>query len=103
MGERYLIPRRITQRWELVPGWGKPELLICLTGAAGSAGLVGISSLIGLPIYVVALLGLLPLGVAVLLVMPQPTGGCFVDMLLAQRAYMATRKLYLFDFGRDDT
>ena len=103
MIERYLIPRRITQRWELFPGWGKPELLICLAGAGGSAVLVGISTLVGLPVYIVALLGLLPLGVAVLLVMPQPTGGCFFDMLLAQRAYQATRKLYLFDFGRDDT
>ena len=103
MGERYLIPRRITQRWELFPGWGKPELLLCFAGAGVGALLAGLATLLGAPIYLVAPLAALPLTVAVVLAMPMAAGGNMAEWLFALRAYTRTRHLYLFDFGRDDT
>ena len=102
MNGRYLIPRRITQRWELFPGWGKTELLLCLAGAGASAALAGLSALVGLPIAISIRLAVLPLGASVLLGMPQPSGGTFYDLLLAQQTYVSRRHLYLYDIGRDD-
>ena len=102
MSERYLIPRRITQRWELFPGWGKPELLLCLAGAVVGAVLAGASSLLGLPFGFTDLFVVLPVGGAAVLAMPQPTGDSLIGFLTALRAYRSTRHLYLFDHGRDD-
>ena len=99
---RYLIPRRITQRWEMLPGWGWREL-----GAAGVGLGVGVllfvaASLIGLPLWLRALLAIIGLGSGVGLGMPMATGGSMLDMLLEARTYGRTRHLYLYDLGRDD-
>lgn len=100
--DRYLIPRRITQRWELFPGWGWPQL-----GALGIGVLAGllcffIVSLLGVPLFVRVIAFLLPAGGVGFLGKPLPTAESPLDMLLAFRAYAQTRHLYLFDFGRDD-
>ncbi len=102
MTERYLIPRRITQRWELFPGWGKPELLLCLAGAGVGALLAGLATLVGLPLYITAPVAVIPLAVAIVLAMPMAAGESMGVLVLAVRAYGRTQKLYLFDFRRDD-
>lgn len=100
---RYLIPRRITQRWELAPGWGRIELLVA---SAGTAAAVALFLLLGLlpfvPLAARAFVALLIAGAGVIMVAPQPDGSKMLDIALAQRAYRARQRRYLYDFGRDD-
>lgn len=100
---RYLIPRRITQRWELMPGWGWRELGATGIGFAIGAALFALAALLRLPLAVHFLLLLAPTGCAAYMAMPMALGGSFLDMVLAWRAYARTRHLYLYDLGRDDT
>lgn len=99
---RYLIPRRITQRWEIMPGWGWRELASAGIGLATGAVLFALASLIGLPLIIRLLLLLLPAGSLTYLAMPLAMGGSMLDLILAFRAYSRTRHLYLYDLGRDD-
>ncbi len=104
---RYLIPRRITQRWEILPGWGWRELGAAGVGLGIGAVLLLLSLLLptggGWGIAGRSLLVLLPTGCGVGLAMPMVAGGSMLDMLLDARAYGRTRHLYPSDFGRDDT
>ncbi len=99
---RYLIPRRITQRWEILPGWGWRELGSAGVGLGIGALLFAVASLAGLPLWLRALLVIVAAGCGVGLAMPMATGGSMLDMLLDARAYGRTRHQYLYDFGRDD-
>lgn len=99
---RYLIPRRITQRWELSQGWGWREIGAAAIGLLVGALLLGLASLVGLPLAGRALALLLPAGIATYAAMPMPTGENLLDMLLAFRNFARRRHLFLYDFGRDD-
>jgi hypothetical protein len=99
---RYLIPRRITQRWEILPGWGWRELAAAGVGLGVGVVLFAAASLIGLPLWLRALLVVVAVGCGVGLAMPMATGGSMLDMLLDSRAYGRTQHLYMYDLGRDD-
>ena len=103
---RYLIPRRITQRWEILPGWGWRELGSAGMGLGVGTVLLLLSLLLpaggGWGIAGRTLLVLLPAGGGAGLAMPMATGGSMLDMLQGARAYGRTRHFYPYDFGRDD-
>ena len=99
---RYLIPRRITQRFELVAGWGWRQIGAVLAGLGVGVVLALLAWALHLPWWIIALVVLLPAGSGAGLAMPMPTGGSMLDMLVDLRAYGRTRHLYLYDIGRDD-
>lgn len=99
---RYLIPRRITQRWEMFAGIGWRELAVLGIGLLAGALLFGLASLVGLPLAIRAILVILPPGVAFMAARPLPTSESLLDMLLAWHDFSKRRHLYLYDFGRDD-
>lgn len=101
-GERYLVPRRITQRWELFPGWGRRELLTVLVGAAVAAALTTPILILGMPLPLAAVTALLPIGGAAGLAMPQPTSDSLLVLILFWRGYLARPRLYVYDHRRDD-
>ena len=99
---RYLVPRRINQRWEILPGWGSLQLGAAGVGLATGVLLFAAASLAGLPLWLRALLVIVAEGCGVGLAMPMATGGSMLAMLLDSRDYGRTRHMYYYDLGRDD-
>jgi hypothetical protein len=99
---RYLIPRRITQRFEFAPGWGIQEAATVAAGAAAGGLLLLLASLFGLNPGFRLLPPVLVLGASVFAARPLPDGTTLLDLLGAARAFSRSRKLYLYDFSRDD-
>ncbi len=99
---RYLIPRRITQRWELFPGWGWAEIGATGVGLLVGGVLLGLAWLLGLPLAVCVVLLILPAGAGAGIARPLPVGGSALEMLQQGRQFLRDRRLYLFDLGRDD-
>ncbi len=99
---RYLIPRRITQRYELFEGWGWPEVLSALAGLGIGALLSLLATLLRLPLALCVLPGILAGGTGIAIARPMPTGENLLTFLRSARAYTRTRRFYLYDFGRDD-
>ena len=100
---RYLIPRRIQQTWEIMPGWGWTQIGAVGVGLGVGIVLAELAWLIHLPLWIVALLALLPAGAGAGIAMPMAIGGSMLDLLLDARAYGRTRHRYLYDIGRADT
>ena len=100
---RYLIPRRITQRYELFPGWGWPEVLAALAGVALGGLVFGLLSLLNVPLVARLLPALLLAGAVVGIARPMPvTGESALAMLLQARSFFRARQIHLYDIGRDD-
>lgn len=99
---RYLIPRRITQRWELFPGWGWAELAATGIGLLVGAILFALASLLGLPVAVRIFMAILAVGGGAGLARPMPTGDSALVMLQRGRRFYRSPRHYLYDFGRDD-
>ncbi len=102
---RYLIPRRITQRWEIIPGsgWGWAEIGVAAVGLLVGGVLLGLAWLLRAPLWLLALLLILPTGAGVGVAQPMPvTGESGLVMLQQMRQYFQSRRLYLYDIGRDD-
>ena len=99
---RYLIPRRITQRWEVLPGWGWTQLGAVGVGLGVGVVLALLAWVLHLPLWLLALVVLLPAGSGAGIAMPMPTGGSMLDLLLDARAYGRRRHFYLRDMGKED-
>ena len=100
---RYLIPRRITQRWELFPGWGWLELAAVGGGAVVGVVLFLLGIFFRLPLLVRALAFVLPPAAAVFVAKPMVVGGdSLFTQILALRAYLRRPRRYLYDFRRED-
>lgn len=102
MSVRYLIPRRIMQRWEVMPGWGWRQIAALGVGLGVGAVLALLGWLIHLPIWLLVLLVLLPAGSGAGVAMPMPTGGSMLDLLLDAQAYGQAKHFYLFDLRKED-
>jgi hypothetical protein len=99
---RYLIPRRITQRFEFAPGWGIPEAATVLVGAAAGGLLLLFASVLGLNPALRLLPATFLVVAAVFAARPLPDGTTLLELLAAARAFARSRKLYLYDFSRED-
>lgn len=99
----YLIPRRIPQRWELFPGWGAPELKVLAQGAGVSVILGGLALVLGLPLALTMLLGLVPVAGVGFAVKPLATGQDSLWTLASYFWHYRTHpQRYLYDWHRED-
>lgn len=101
MSGRYLVPARITLRREAMPGVGGREIAAGAVGVAVGVAAFMLLGLLGLPLPIQALAGLLPAGVGVGLAAPLPDGSHLLDLALAVRDFRGRRKMYFFDHRRD--
>lgn len=100
--ERYLIPRRITQGYELFPGWTGREIKLVAAALVLGALLFLLAGLLRLPLALHIGLPLVIVAGTAAAVRPRPTGESLLDEWLRIFAYSRARRLYLYDFGRDD-
>jgi hypothetical protein len=102
MSQRYLIPRRITQRYEFFLGIGWQEIRTLFMGTAcGGAWFTG-SHLMHAGLLVQVIPGVLCLGMAYFLVRPLPDGSRLLDFLIAMKTFYTKPRRYLYDWSRDD-
>ena len=99
---RYLIPRRITQRYEFFTGIGWREVQVVLLGlVCGGAWFLG-SHLIHANLLVQMLPGVFSLGLTYFLVRPFPDGTRLLDLIMAIKRFYTRPRCYLYDWSRDD-
>jgi len=96
----YLIPRAVTARFEFFPGWGVPEVVAVVVGAA-AGGLLQ-AGVAHLPLLHTMLFGarlgvfILPAACAYMLVRKDIGGHSALDQLRAARAYGRKQHRYLY-------
>ena len=100
---RYLIPKRITQRYEFMPGWGFPEVGLVLGGFAAGIALYLLLGLFGLPLALRIFLAILIALAAFAAANPVAIGQRPIDLITDWRGWTKTQRLYMYDLGRDDT
>ena len=101
-GPQYLIPKPTRRGYEVMPGWGMIEFGLIGAGAGVGAILFGIASLLGLPIPVSAIFGVLPAAVGGFLAFPPPNGEPMYRQALAAKAYLSRPKRILYDWTLPD-
>jgi len=99
---RYLIPKPISQRYELFPGWGLAEAGLVLAGvAAGGLVFAGLSLVHG-PVAL-RLIGLaLPIGLAGFLAFPPPNEPPLYQRLQAGLRYHQRPQRFVYDWTAGD-
>ena len=94
------MPRAVRTRFEFSPGWGWPEVLSLIAGAAVGFGLQWLFVLLrlhgGTAFGVRAFLFTLPPGAAFLLVKSDAAGGSLWRQYGAMRAYRRRPRLYVY-------
>lgn len=95
----YIIPRRITTRFELFPGWGWTELLILLVGMISATIFYFSAQAIGIPPSIrVPLSGALAV-ISFLISRPSPVSGD--NGLIYAKSfinYLKNPKIYVYDY-----
>ena len=101
---RILVPKPITQKYELFPGsgWGLMEAGLIAAGLAGAFLLFGLTSLIGLPVPVRLIAAVLVAAVGAGLALPVPGQAPLYQLLLAWRIYRQRPMRYLYDWTASD-
>ena len=97
---RYLIPKPITQKYELFPGtgWGLVEAGLVGGGLAGGLGLLALSRLTPWPLPVRLGLAVLVAAVGMALAFPVPGQEPLHRLLRAWWRYRHRPRLYLYDW-----
>ena len=97
---RYLIPKPITQKYELLPGtgWGLVEAGLVGGGLAGGLGLLALSRLTPWPLPVRLGLAVLVAAVGMALAFPVPGQEPLHRLLRAWWRYRHRPRLYLYDW-----
>jgi hypothetical protein len=101
-GPQYLIPKPTRRSYEVMPGWGLVEFGLIGAGAGIGAALFGLTGLLGLPIPVSAIAGILPVAVGGFLAFPPPAGEPMYRQVVAAKAYLSRPKRMLYDWGAGD-
>ena len=101
---RYLIPKPITQKYELLPGtgWGLVEAGLVGGGLAGGLGLLVLSRLTPWPLPVRLGLAVLVAAVGMALAFPVPGQEPLHRLLRAWWRYRHRPRLYLYDWTARD-
>lgn len=101
---RYLIPKPITQKYELLPGtgWGLVEAGLVGGGLAGGLGLLALSRLTPWPLPVRLGLAVLVAAVGMALAFPVPGQEPLHRLLRAWWRYRHRPRLYLYDWTARD-
>jgi len=99
---RYLIPKPISQRYELFPGWGLAQAGLVLAGVGAGAVMFGGLTLVHGPVAL-RLIGLaLPIGLAGSLAFPPPNEPPLYQRLQAGLRYRQRPKRFLYDWTAGD-
>ena len=101
---RILVPKPITQKYELFPGsgWGLTEAGLIAAGLAGAFLMFGLTSLIGLPVPVRLMAAVLVAAVGAGLALPVPGQAPLYQLLMAWRTYRQRPTRYLYDWTASD-
>ncbi len=101
---RILIPKPITQKYELFPGsgWGLVE-----AGLVAGGGIIGLGTVFGsiawgAPVLLGLILGIIVMAVGVGLALPVPGQTPLYQLLGAWRAYKQRPVRYLYDWTASD-
>lgn len=104
-GPKYLLPKPTRRGYEVMPGWGLMEFGLIGVGGAIGAILALITGLFGLPIPVVALIGVLPAAAGGVLAFPSPNAPPLYHRVVALRHYLSRPRVIRYDWqhthGRD--
>jgi len=98
----YLIPRRIDQGYQFVPGWGLRQAGVVVASVAVGAVIGLIAHLLRLPAPVQVVPGILLGGAGVMAARPLPDGSTLMDLLAAARDWSRRPKQYLYNWSRED-
>ncbi len=101
-GLRYLIPRRIPQRAEIVPGIGGQEMVV-MAIAVLLAALWGVAAwLLHVNLLILVLPIMLLLGGSFFLVKPLPDGTNLWALVLGMREFLTHPRRYLYAWDQED-
>ena len=103
-GTRYLIPRRIRQRYEFFPGSGigLPEVGLILAGLGAATVWFGGAGLFRLPFLVRLLPALALAGFGYFAARPLPDGTNLWGLAQAFHQWRTRPQRYLYDWSRED-
>lgn len=97
--KEYIIPRRITTRFEIFPGWGWSEIIILLLGFAIGGVLYLLFHAIGLSPSIQLSFPLFPPLLAFLATRPSPVSGDnFITQAKSIANYVKNPKIYVYDY-----
>ena len=101
---RILVPKPITQKYELFPGsgWGLTEAGLIAGGLAGGFVLFGLSTLVGFPVPIRLVGAVMVAAVGAALAIPVPGQAPLYQLLLAWRIYRQRPQRYLYDWSASD-
>lgn len=99
----YLVPRAVTARMEIFPGFGLPELVAVVAGGAAGALLQAVALFLPLAVapklFTRLFLFVLPLGAAYLLVHQDISGFSLYSQLQAARKWANRPRIYYYRKG----
>ncbi len=99
---RYLLPKPTRRGYEVMPGWGLVEFGLIGAGAGVGAALALGVHLIGLPIPLVGVFGILPVAVAGFLAFPPPTGEPMYRQVQGAWDYLHRPRVIVYDWSAGD-
>ncbi len=100
---KYLVPKPITRRFELLAGWDMVQSGIVAAGIVTGGLCFAIVALVGLPVALGLVAFLIAGGVAVMLALPQPGGQPpLYQRLQDGLAFKRSQARYVFDWRSRD-
>jgi len=90
----YLVPKNVRARFELVPGFGLPELLLCGSGLAVGAGIGFVVSLLGVSALVRMVLLVVPTGFMFFVTRGGSDGDSLFTLVMLYRQWKTNQKRY---------
>jgi len=92
----YFVPVNVSVRFEILPGFGLKELLLCGIAASVGGGLALLGGVFALSPTVRFALAAVPPGVAFIAGRPAGSGGeSLLDLIRHYRTWLAGQKMYL--------
>ena len=100
----YFVPKNVNARFEILPGFGLKELILCGSTLAIGGGLALIAGALVLPASIRLALVVVPTGVMFFITQPGLNGVCLFDLLGYYRAWSFRKKIYLnyYEGGGED-
>lgn len=91
----YFVPKNVNARFEILPGFGLKELLLCGTALAIGGGLALLLGIFELSSPLRLAFVIIPPGIMFFITQPGIGGECLFDLLGYYRSWSFQKKLYL--------